>query len=102
MATDLKPAARRSSCRCSVHVHGTRNTDPIDTLTARLLSGSHESAVTSTASMPSAAAERKMAPMLVLSTTPSITATLWASPHTSLTVGMDLRRMAHSTPRVRV
>ena len=48
-----------------MRVQGTWNTVPIDTRAARRNSGSWHEGVTSTASMPSAAAERKMAPMLV-------------------------------------
>ena len=52
--------------------------------------------------MPNAAAERKMAPMLVVSTTPSITAMRLAFWHTSSTLFGAGRRMAHSTPLVSV
>ena len=52
--------------------------------------------------MPKAAAERKMAPMFVVSTTPSITAMRWAFRQTSSTGFGIGRRMAHSTPRVKV
>ena len=45
----------------SIHVHGTRKTVPIETRTARRFRGSQELRVNSTASMPRAAAERKMA-----------------------------------------
>ena len=51
--------------------------------------------------MPRAAADRKMAPMLVESTTPSSTAMRRAPAQTSSTAGRAGRRMAHSTPRVR-
>lgn len=84
----------------SSQVHGTRNTLPIDTLTARLLSGSHDVGVRSTPSIPRAAAERNIAPIFVVSTTPSITTIRRASPHISPTGTGLLRRMAHNTPRV--
>ena len=48
-----------------MRVHGTWNTVPIDTRAARRYSGSWHDGVTSTASMPSAAAERNTAPMFV-------------------------------------
>ena len=86
----------------SIQVHDTRNIAPIDTLTARRLSGSQEFRVSKTASMPRAAAERKIAPMLVVSTTPSITTIRLASRHTSSTLLNSGRRMAQSTPRVSV
>lgn len=64
------------------------------------MSGSHVSRVSSTASTPSAAAERNMAPMFVVSVTPSITATRRAPRHTSAAAASGGRRMAQSTPRV--
>ena len=100
MATVRKPWSRSEPAGPSSHVHGTRKTLPIDTRTALRLSGSHELRVSSTASMPRAAAERNMAPMFVVSTTPSITTTRRAPRHTSATVFMAGRRMAQSTPRV--
>ena len=102
MATLRKPSVRTLSIGSSTHVHGTRNTEPMDTRTARRLSGSHELRVSSTASMAKAAAERKMAPMLVVSTTPSMTTMRRASLQISLTAGSAGRRMAQSTPRVSV
>ena len=57
----------------SIQVHGTKKTLPIDTLTARRFNGSQELRVSNTASIPRAAAERKIAPILVASTTLSIT-----------------------------
>ena len=86
----------------SIHVQGTRKTDPMETLTALRLSGSQDVGVSNTASIPSAAAERKMAPIFVVSTTPSTTTILWAWRHTSSTGSADFRRMAQSTPRVSV
>ena len=53
-----------------------------------------------TASMFSAAAERKIAPTLVESTMPSSTATRRASRHSSSTGRGAGRRNAQSTPRV--
>ena len=52
--------------------------------------------------MPRAAALRKIAPMLVVSTTESMTAMRRALVHTCSTDGNCGRRMAQSTPRVRV
>lgn len=86
----------------SSQVQGTRNTLPMDTLTARRLKGSHELCVRSTASIPSAAALRNMAPMFVVSTTPSITTMRLAFAHTSSMLGSTGRCMAHRTPRVSV
>ena len=102
IATVLNPSSPSDCTGASSHVHGTRKTEPIDTRTARRLSGSHELEVSSTASMPSAAAERKIDPTLVASTTLSTTTTLLAPRHTYATVGVSLRRMAQSTPRVSV
>ena len=72
------------------------------TRTARRQKGSQQLWVTSTASMSSAAALRKMAPTLVASTTPSSTATRRAPAQTVSGSGSRGRRMAQSTPRVRV
>ena len=47
------------------------------------------------------AAERKIAPMLVASTTPSITTMRRASRHTSFILRIAGRRIAQRTPRVR-
>ena len=58
-----------------MRVHGTWNTVPIDTRTLRRYSGSAHRGVTSTASTPSAAQLRKIAPTLVWSTMSSRTAT---------------------------
>ena len=70
------------------------------TRTARRFSGSQQLGVSSTASIPRAAAERIMAPTLVESTTFSSTATRLVPAHTSLkSLGLG-RRMAHSTPLV--
>ena len=79
-----------------------RNTEPIDTRTERRLSGSHESVVSAMASMPNAAADLKMAPILVVSTTPWMTAMRCAVRQMSAIVGRAGRSMAHSTPRVSV
>lgn len=69
---------------------------------ARRLSGSHDVGVSITASMPSAAADRKIAPILVVSTTESITAILCDSVHSNDVAVGSGRRMAQSTPRVSV
>ena len=108
MAAVLKPSSRsrwmpgcgHSDTPLPMRVHGIWKTVPILTRTARRYSGSPQVGVTSTASMFSAAAERKMAPMLVESTMPSRTATRRALAHTASTLGRGGRRMAHSTPRV--
>ena len=102
MAAMRNPYSRRFSTGSLSHVHGTRNTEPMDTRMALRLSGSHELAVNSTPSMPNAAAERNMAPMFVVSTTLSITTTLLAFWHISATDGSAFLRMAQSTPRVSV
>ena len=70
------------------------------TLTARLQSGSQQVGVSSTASIPSAAAERNIAPIFVESHTASSTAIRRAPQSTSSSVfGLGLR-IAHSAPRV--
>lgn len=76
------------------HVHGTRNTDPMDTRTARRLKGSQLLGVSNTPSIPNAAAERKIAPIFVVSTTPSMTTTRRAFRHTFYG---QLTRTAHGT-----
>ncbi len=68
---------------------------------ARRYRGSLPAAVSRTASMPSAAAERKIAPMLVGFITFSSTAIRRARVQISSTVGSGGRRMAQSMPRVR-
>ena len=83
-----------------IHVQGTRKMLPIETRTARRFSGSHDVGVSSTASMPKAAAERKMAPMFVVSTTLSMTTMRRAPWQTDSTLRGWGRRMAQSTPRV--
>ena len=102
MAAVVKPNSFSCPIPPSSHVHGTRKTDPMDTLIARRLSGSHELRVNSTASIPSAAALRNMAPIFVVSTTPSMTTIRRASRQTSFSSGSFGRRIAHNTPRVRV
>ena len=102
MAAVRKPNACNSPMGSADQAQGTRNTLPIDTRTARRLSGSQAVRDSTTASMPKAAAERKIAPMLVASVTPSITHTRAASRTTSATDVSGRRRMAQSTPRVRV
>ena len=101
MATVRNPNLPKSLREPSIQVHGTRKTVPIDTLTARRFNGSQELCVSNTASIPKAAAERKMAPILVVSTTPSITTMRRASRHTSSMLRIAGRRMAQRTPRVR-
>ena len=68
---------------------------------ARRYRGSLPALVSSTASMPSAAAQRKIAPRLVGFMTFSSTAMRRAPAQTSSNVGRGGRRMAHSIPRVR-
>ena len=86
----------------SSQAHGIRKTDPIETLTARRFNGSQELRVSNMASIPRAAAERKIAPMLVVSTTPSMTAIRRAPLHISSTLFGVGRCMAQRTPRVSV
>ena len=102
IATVLNPCSRKLSTGFSTHVHGTRNTDPFETLTARRFNGSQVPCVNSTPSIPSAAAARNIAPIFVVSTTESITTTREAPSQTLATVGISLRRIAQSTPRVSV
>ncbi len=86
----------------SIQHQGTKNTDPMLTLMARRLSGSHDVGVSITASIPSAAAERNIAPIFVVSTTESIMTILCDVLHRDDGEEGCGRRMAHSTPRVRV
>ena len=65
IATVRKPCLRNSLGELSNQVHGIRKTEPIETLTARRFNGSQELRVNNIASIPKAAAERKMAPILV-------------------------------------
>ena len=102
MATVLNPHSRRVGSGASSQAQGNLNTVPIDTLTALRLKGSQLSVVSSAPSMPRAAAERKMAPMFVVSHTASRTTTRRDFPHSSCHVGCCGRRMAQSTPRVSV
>ena len=78
---------------------GTSSTVPMLTRTERRSRGSQQEGVTSTASIPSAAAERNAAPILVLSTIFSRTATRWAFRQISSAERGFGRRTAHSTPR---
>ena len=102
IATVRKPSLRNSLGEPSNQVHGIRKTEPIETLTARRFNGSQELRVNNIASIPKAAAERKMAPILVASTTPSMTTIRRAFRHTSSALGSARRRMAQRTPRVSV
>ena len=79
---------------------GTWNTVPMLTRTARRQSGSQQEGLMRTASMFSAAAERKMAPTLVESTMPSSTATRRAFLQSSSTGRGAGRWKAQRTPRV--
>ena len=99
-ASRARPAAGQSAGEEPIWVQGTWNTVPMLTRTARRHRGSQQEGVTSTASMCSAAAERKMAPMLVESTMFSSTATRRASRHRASTGGRAGRQKAASTPRV--
>lgn len=58
-------ALARQSRALPMRAQGTWNTVPMETRDARRNSGSWQAGVSSTASMPRAAALRKMAPMLV-------------------------------------
>ena len=104
IAAVLNPKPRRSSVHglsSGRYVHGTWNTVPMLTRTARRYSGSLPALVSSTASMPSAAAERKIAPMFVGFITFSSTATR-VMPRSSSSAGRRRgRRIAQSMPRVR-
>ena len=73
---------------------------PILTLTARRYRPSQQAGVSSTASMPSAAAERKMAPRLVGFIMFSNTAIRRAPEQMAPASGSFGLRMAQSTPRV--
>ena len=84
------------------HVQGMRKTEPIETRIARLFKGSHEVGDRSMASIPSAAAERKIAPIFVVSTTPLITMIRLACRQIYYKSGNRGRCMAHRTPRVKV
>ena len=101
MAAVLNPNHLKSRIVPSIHAQGIKKTDPIDTLTARRFNGSQELRVNNTASIPRAAAERKIAPTLVLSTTPSITTMRRAFRQTSSTLRNTGRYIAHNTPRVK-
>ena len=94
------PGTGHWSARLPSRVQGTWNTVPMLTRTARRDSGSQQPGVSSTASTPSAAAERKIAPTLVASTMFSSTATRLAPAQMSSARGSGRRRRAHSTPRV--
>ena len=107
MATVRKPSLLRSSMPFRGHTslpsryaHGIWNTVPMLTLIDRRYNGSLQSGVSSTASIFSAAADRKTAPTLVGFTTFSSTAILRASIQTSSAVLCAGLRMAHSIPRV--
>ena len=108
MAAVLKPSfCRRSSPGCGhsegsapSHAQGTWKTVPMLTRTARRQRGSQQEGVVNTASTPSAAADRKIAPRLVESTIPSSTAIRRAPAQSCSAWGRRGRRMAHRTPRV--
>ena len=91
------PAAGQEVSR----VHGTWKTVPMETRIERRYSGSAHCGVTSTASTPSAAAERNIAPTFVWSTMSSSTATVRAPSSSSATPGSSGRCMAASAPRCR-
>ena len=102
IATVRNPSLCNSLGEPSNQAHGIRKTDPIETLTARRFNGSQELRVSNMASIPRAAAERKIAPMLVVSTTPSMTAIRRAPLHISSTLFDVGRCMAQRTPRVSI
>ena len=77
-----------------------RNTAPMLTRAERRCSGSQQVGESSTASMPSAAAERNSAPTLVGSTMPSSTATRRAVERIRSAGTGAGRRKAHRIPRV--
>ena len=96
------PRSGQSPGASPMYVHGTWNTVPMLTRTARRQNGSQQVGVARMASTPSAAAERKSAPTFVESATPSSTATRRAPAQTASTSGSCGRRIAQSTPRVSV
>ena len=107
MAAVLNPIAFRDRIPSVFHsvfsskkVHGIWNTVPMLTRIARRYSGLLHPGVSSTASIPRAAAERKIAPILVGFTTFSRTAILRAFLHTSTISGNAGRRIAQSIPLV--
>ena len=104
MAATVKPWSR-SACRSpgqfSSRAHGTWNTVPMLTRTLRRYSGSPQRGETRTASTPSAAAERKIAPTLVWSTMSSSTATRRAPARSSGSGTGSGRCMAAIAPRWR-
>ena len=83
-----KSTAVNSTCSapmgssCGRYASGTRNTPPMLNRKERRAKGSQQEGVSSTASMPSAAAERKIAPMFVVSVIFSSTAMRRAPRHT--------------------
>ena len=102
MAAVLNPRPFSCSTQSSSrYVQGTWNTVPMLTRQLRRYSGLEQAGVSSTASIFSAAALRKMAPTLVGFIISSSTATRFAPRQTSSTAGSAGRRMAHSIPRVR-
>ena len=94
------PASGQSAALSPMRAQGTWNTAPMLTRTARRFSASQVVGVSSTASTPSAAAERKIAPTFVASTMPSSTATRRAPRQASSGAGSGFLFMAQSTPRV--
>ena len=83
----------------SRRVQGSENTAPMATLIERRYSGSAHRGDRSTASKPSAAPERKIAPTLVWSTMSSSTSTDLAPARTESTVGSGSRASDASAPR---
>ena len=108
MAAVLNPSSLKASIPLSGHGHccrskkvqGTWNTVPMLTRAARRYRGSLHPGVRSTASMPRAAADRKMAPTLVGFMTFSRTATRLAPAQREAASGSLRRRMAQRTPLV--
>ena len=84
----------------SKYVHGIWNTVPMLTRLALRYNGSAQACVKSTASIPSAAAERKIAPTFVGFTTFSKTAIRFAPLQTLCTEGSGCRYIAQSIPLV--
>ena len=105
-ASTSKPASCSRSIpapgQASSLVHGTWKTVPIETRIERRYSGSAHCGVTSTASTPSAAAERNIAPTFMWSTMSSSTATVRASRSRSAAAGSSGRCIAASAPRWRL
>ena len=97
-STSIAPSGQHAFL--SKYVHGIWNTVPMLTRLALRYNGSAQAGVKRTASIPSAAAERKIAPTFVGFTTFSKIATRLAFLQSCSTEGSVGRYMAQSMPRV--